>query len=37
MVRYLRELGLQAEAFETEDGDDVVEADLQPLQEGNAS
>jgi putative mRNA 3-end processing factor len=27
MVRYLREQGLQAESFETEYGDDVVEAD----------
>jgi putative mRNA 3-end processing factor len=35
MVRYLRERGLQAEAFETEYGDDVVEADLQPsIEEG---
>jgi putative mRNA 3-end processing factor len=34
MVRYLRERGLQAEAFETEYGDDVVEADLQPTEEG---
>ena len=29
MVRYLREQGLQAEAFDTEYGDDVVEADVQ--------
>jgi putative mRNA 3-end processing factor len=29
MVRHLREKGLQAEAFETEYGEDVVEADLQ--------
>jgi putative mRNA 3-end processing factor len=34
MVRHLRERGLQAEAFETEYGDDVVEADLQAGQEG---
>jgi putative mRNA 3-end processing factor len=34
MVRYLRERGLQAEAFETEYGDDVIEADLQPPEEG---
>jgi putative mRNA 3-end processing factor len=34
MVRYLRESGLRAEAFETEYGDDVVEADLQPTEEG---
>lgn len=35
MVRHLRERGLQAEAFETEYGDDVVEADLQlPAGEG---
>ena len=27
MVRYLAEQGLQAEAFETEYGDDVIEAD----------
>jgi putative mRNA 3-end processing factor len=27
MVRYLIEQGLQAEAFETEYGDDVIEAD----------
>jgi hypothetical protein len=33
MVRYLREQGLQAEAFDTEYGDDVVEADLQAGQE----
>jgi putative mRNA 3-end processing factor len=33
MVRYLREKGLQAEAFETEYGEDVIEADLQPAQE----
>ena len=36
MVRYLRERGLQAESFETEYGDDVVEADLQAGQEGAA-
>jgi putative mRNA 3-end processing factor len=30
MVRYLGEQGLQAEAFETEYGDDAVEADVQP-------
>jgi putative mRNA 3-end processing factor len=34
MVRFLREKGLQAEAFETEYGDDVVEADLQAAEEG---
>jgi putative mRNA 3-end processing factor len=34
MVRHLREKGLQAEAFETEYGDDVVEADLQVGEEG---
>lgn len=34
MVRYLRERGLQAESFETEYGDDVVEADLAPAPEG---
>jgi len=33
MVRHLRERGLQAEAFATEYGDDVVEADLQAGQE----
>lgn len=33
MVRHLRERGLQAEAFDTEYGDDVVEADLQAAQE----
>jgi putative mRNA 3-end processing factor len=36
MVRHLRERGLQAEAFTTEYGDDVVEADLQPPPEGAA-
>jgi putative mRNA 3-end processing factor len=36
MVRYLAERGLQAESFETEYGDDVVEADLQPGPEGAA-
>ncbi len=30
MVRYLREHGWQAESFETEYGDDVLEADLAP-------
>jgi putative mRNA 3-end processing factor len=34
MVRHLRERGLQADAFDTEYGEDVVEADLQV--EGNA-
>lgn len=34
MVRYLQERGLQAEAFQTEYGDDVVEADLQATGEG---
>ena len=29
MVRYLAERGLQAESFQTEYGDDVIEADLQ--------
>jgi putative mRNA 3-end processing factor len=33
MVRHLGERGLQAESFETEYGDDAVEADLQPSQE----
>lgn len=33
MVRHLRERGLQAEAFDTEYGEDVVEADLQPAPE----
>ncbi|HEX7889663.1 MAG TPA: ligase-associated DNA damage response exonuclease [Ramlibacter sp.] len=36
MVRYLRERGLQAESFDTEYGDDVVEADLQAGQEAAA-
>ncbi|HSV78708.1 MAG TPA: ligase-associated DNA damage response exonuclease, partial [Ramlibacter sp.] len=36
LVRYLRERGLQAEAFDTEYGDDVVEADLQAGQEEGA-
>jgi putative mRNA 3-end processing factor len=35
MVRYLGERGLRAEAFETEYGDDVVEADLKPPQEAS--
>jgi putative mRNA 3-end processing factor len=30
MVRHLRERGLQAQAFDTEYGEDVVEADLAP-------
>ncbi len=34
MVRHLRERGLQAEAFATEYGEDVVEADLQAGEEG---
>ena len=33
MVRYLRERGLEAESFDTEYGDDVIEADLQAGQE----
>lgn len=33
MVRHLRERGLQAESFDTEYGDDAVEADLQPAPE----
>jgi len=33
MVRYLREQGLQAESFETEYGDDAVEADLEAGQD----
>jgi putative mRNA 3-end processing factor len=33
MVRYLQEQGLQAEGFDTEYGDDVVEADQAPQQE----
>ena len=33
MVRHLREQGLQAQAFATEYGDDVVEADLQPAED----
>ncbi len=36
LVRYLREQGLQAQAFDTEYGDDVVEADLQPAPEEGA-
>ena len=32
MVRYLNEQGLQAEGFDTEYGDDIIEADLQPEQ-----
>ena len=36
LVRYLRERGLQAQAFDTEYGDDVVEADLQPAPEEGA-
>jgi len=30
MVRYLQEQGLEAEGFDTEYGDDVVEADQAP-------
>jgi putative mRNA 3-end processing factor len=30
MVRYLGEQGLRAEAFDTEYGDDVIEADVAP-------
>lgn len=37
LVRYLRERGLQAQAFDTEYGDDVVEADLQPAPEEGAA
>jgi putative mRNA 3-end processing factor len=33
MVRHLQEQGLRAEAFHTEYGDDVVEADVQPAAE----
>jgi putative mRNA 3-end processing factor len=33
MVRYLREQGLEAQSFDTEYGEDVVEADLQAGQE----
>jgi putative mRNA 3-end processing factor len=36
MVRYLRERGLQADSFDTEYGDDVVEADLHAGEEGAA-
>ena len=36
MVRHLRERGLQAESFDTEYGDDAMEADLQAGQEGTA-
>ncbi|MEJ5990784.1 ligase-associated DNA damage response exonuclease [Ramlibacter sp. PS3R-8] len=36
MVRYLCDRGLQAASFETEYGDDAVEADLQAGQEGAA-
>nr|WP_222622825.1 ligase-associated DNA damage response exonuclease [Ramlibacter cellulosilyticus] len=36
MVRYLGERGLRAESFQTEYGDDVVEADLQPASEAGA-
>jgi len=32
MVRYLGEQGLQAEAFDTEYGDDMVEADIGPAE-----
>jgi putative mRNA 3-end processing factor len=39
MVRYLQEQGLEAEGFDTEYGDDVVEADAAPAQpeEGGAA
>jgi putative mRNA 3-end processing factor len=33
LVRYLGERGLQAESFQTEYGDDLLESDLQPTQE----
>jgi putative mRNA 3-end processing factor len=36
MVRYLIEQGLQAEAFETEWGDDVIEADAATGEEAEA-
>lgn len=36
MVRHLQEQGLRAEAFTTEYGDDVIEADLQAAPEGPA-
>jgi putative mRNA 3-end processing factor len=36
MVRYLKEQGLQAQAFDTEYGDDVVEADAAAGEEGAA-
>jgi putative mRNA 3-end processing factor len=36
MVRYLQEQGLQAESFQTEYGDDVVEADTAAA-EGDAA
>ena len=37
MVRYLGEQGLQAQAFETEYGDDVVEADAAAASEEPAA
>ena len=37
MVRYLAELGLRAEAFTTEYGDDAIEADLPPAAEAPSS
>jgi putative mRNA 3-end processing factor len=37
MVRYLRERGLQAEAFDTEYGDDAIEADMAPPPEGEGA
>jgi putative mRNA 3-end processing factor len=37
MVRFLRERGLQAEAFETEYGDDAVEADTTSAKEEGAA
>jgi len=36
MVRYLGEQGLQAEAFETEYGDDTIEADVGAAEGGAA-
>jgi putative mRNA 3-end processing factor len=36
MVRYLQEQGLQAESFQTEYGDDVVEADAVAASEEGA-
>jgi putative mRNA 3-end processing factor len=37
LVRFLGDQGLQAEAFQTEYGDDAIEADLQPAGEGPAT